>query len=166
MEITYRKAERSDIEAVCHLVSCVIAEMERQNIFQWDSLYPVREDFLEDIKKGELFLGLEENQLVTIYTLNQECDEEYKDGNWNCAGGAFYVIHRLCVHPDYQNRGIGKSTLHYIESQVKEKYVNSIRLDVFEGNPFARKLYGNCGYQQVGYVDWRKGRFLLMEKEL
>lgn len=40
------------------------------------------------------------------------------------------------------------------------------RLDAFTENPFALKLYDNLGYSRVGYADWRKGRFYLMEKYL
>lgn len=164
MEIIYRKAEENDIEDICSLVSCVVEKMESQNIFQWDSFYPVEEDFLEDIRKRELFVGVKDNKLVAMYTLNQECDEEYQEGNWNCTEGIFYVIHRLCVHPDYQNCRIAGNVLRRIEEELREKQVSGIRIDVFQGNPFARKLYCNCGYEEVGHMERRKGRFLLMEK--
>ena len=53
-----------------------------------------------------------------------------------------------------------------IESQIKNMGYKSVRLDVFQNNPYAQRLYLHNGYEVRGYADWRKGRFDLMEKEL
>ena len=66
----------------------------------------------------------------------------------------------------YQNQGMGKKILTNIEEQVRSMGYESVRLDVFTGNPFALKLYDKSGYETRGYADWRKGRFALMEKKL
>ena len=76
------------------------------------------------------------------------------------------MIGRLCVHPDFQNNGIGKITMEYIESKLSKAGIESIRLDAFNKNSYALKLYKNLGYKIVGYADWRMGRFYLMEKFL
>lgn len=103
--------------------------MERNNIFQWDDLYPAKEDFQKDIEKNQLYVGLANNHIVVVYALNQECEKEYENGNWKYKEESFYVVHRLCVNPNFQN------------------------------NPFATRLYDSLGYLKVGYADWRKGRF-------
>lgn len=56
--------------------------------------------------------------------------------------------------------------MQYIEKEVSSMGFQAIRLDAFTENPFALKLYDNLGYSRVGYADWRKGRFYLMEKYL
>jgi len=53
-----------------------------------------------------------------------------------------------------------------IESQIKNRGYDSIRLDVFTKNPYAQRLYRNNGYEVRGFAEWRKGRFDLMEKHL
>lgn len=68
------------------------------------------------------------------------------------------------MNPIFQNKGIAKSTLFYIEKQLKEIGIHVIRLDVFSDNPFALRLYNSLGYSKVGHADWRKGKFFLMEK--
>ena len=78
----------------------------------------------------------------------------------------FYVIHRLCVNPKFQNQGIGTQTMKHIEKQVLSKGIDVIRLDAFTLNPFALKMYEKLGYTKVGDVNWRKGKFHLMEKKL
>lgn len=46
-------------------------------------------------------------------------------------------MHRLCVNPVFQNRGIAKSALLHIENELKAISI---------------------------HADWRKGKFYLMEK--
>lgn len=162
----YRLAKIEDIDDVCILINNAIRKMESYGIFQWDALYPTREDILEDIDKKSLFLALEENMIAAMYVISGESDEAYNSGSWNCADETSYVLHRFCVAPSFQNRGIGKKVLIHIEEQIRNMGYESVRLDVFTQNPFAQKLYRNNGYKVRGYADWRKGRFDLMEKEL
>lgn len=164
MTVKYRKAEPNDIEEICRIVHDAVDVMERGNIFQWDDLYPAKRDFQKDIEKSQLYVGSVNGQIAVIYTLNQECDNAYKNGKWKYKDGSFYVVHRLCVNPAFQNKGIAKSTLLYIEEQLKETGIHVIRLDVFSNNPFALRLYNSLGYSRVGDADWRKGKFFLMEK--
>jgi ribosomal protein S18 acetylase RimI-like enzyme len=53
-----------------------------------------------------------------------------------------------------------------IEKDANYKGAKAIRLDVFTENPYALKLYHDCGYSRVGTVEWRKGKSFLMEKYL
>ena len=160
----YRLAEKRDIEPICKLVASAIGEMENRRIFQWDSIYPTKEDFLDDMQKGTLYIGILDHDISVVFTINKECDEQYQNGVWEKPDSEYRVIHRLCVAPAYQNRGIAKETLDYIENKLRETGVESIRLDVFCNNPFALSLYRNNGYKDVGTASWRKGEFFLMEK--
>ena len=164
MHLKYRKATSNDMEEICSLIHAAIEVMERSHIFQWDHLYPAREDFQEDIDEGQLYVGSVDERIAVVYTLNQQCDPEYENGKWKYKDAPYSVIHRLCVNPAFQNKGIAKSTLLYIEKQAAEMGAHAIRLDVFSENPYALRLYRSFGYAEVGHVHWRKGRFLLMEK--
>ena len=117
-------------------------------------------------KNQDLYVGLSNEEISVMYAVNKECDEEYESGNWKYPNCEYRVIHRLCVNPKYQNKGIAKETLSHIEKELQKQNVEAIRLDVFSQNPFALSLYYNCGYEKVGFADWRKGRFYLMEKHL
>lgn len=109
-------------------------------------------DDQKDIEKEQLYVGLEDNLIVVIYALNQECDKEYENGNWKYRDESFYIVHRLCVNPHFQNKGIAKLTLLHIETQLKSKGIYVIRLDVFQNNPFAIRLYDSLDYSKVGYT--------------
>lgn len=162
--ITYRRAELNDIEVICGLVGRVKDTLIQNGIFQWDEVYPVKDDFLEDINKGHLYIGLMDGRTAVLYALNQEFDEQYGRGRWKNEAEPFYVVHRLCVEPDFQNKGIARRTLLHIEEVLKKSGIHSVRLDVFSGNPFALKLYDSMGYTKTGCCEWRKGTFYLMEK--
>lgn len=107
----YRLAKETDIDKICSLIENAIIIMENQKIFQWDSLYPSKEDFLDDIQKQQLFVGLTNNDILVIYTLNKDSDKQYQNGDWKYPDSEYRIIHRLCVNPKYQNRGIAKITL-------------------------------------------------------
>ncbi len=160
----YRLAEERDIDTICKLIKAAVSSMIKQQIFQWDDIYPKRADFEADIQKQQLYIGLSDGDVAVIYTINKECDKDYENGRWKYPDCEYRVIHRLCVNPTYQNRGVAKSTLFHIEEELKKMNVRAIRLDVFSKNPFALSLYLGIGYEKVGFADWRKGRFYLMEK--
>lgn len=166
MDIIFRKGNLSDINEVYLLFQAAINSMIKTNIYQWDEIYPNKEILQTDIKQQQLYVGIIENKIAVVYVLNKNCDPEYNDGKWNSVSDNFMIIHRLCVHPNFQNMGIAKNTLLHIEQQLKKDNVDSMRLDVYSKNPYALKLYNSLGYKTVGKATWRKGLFYLMDKVL
>lgn len=165
-DITFRKGTKEDIAAIMALVRTAVAHMEGQGIFQWDDLYPTAEDFEADINEGALYVGTTGNQTAAICTWNQACDDAYRNGTWRHPEKPFAVVHRLCVHAAFQNNGIARKMMAYIEALAKAEGMEAVRLDVYRENPHARRLYKKCGYVQTGEAHWRKGTFILMEKYL
>ncbi len=160
----YRLGTKEDLSEIVCLIQKAIDHMEHQGIYQWDELYPTRDDFFSDIDKNTLYVAVEDDKIIAVYVISQECDEEYHTCEWNNPDERAYIIHRLCVSPDFQGKGIGSKVLAHIEQQIKSMGYTSVRLDVFSQNPYALKLYEKFGYEKRGYADWRKGRFFLMEK--
>ena len=164
--MNYSKADINDLEEIYSLYQNAIIAMEKDNIHQWDEVYPDKDILKEDITKNQMYIGKTDNKITVCFVLSEECDEEYKNGCWKYTDSRFNVIHRLCVNPLFQNQGIAAKTLEYIENLSKSEGYDSIRLDCFTQNPYSRKLYDKAGYSITGYADWRKGRFELREKKL
>ena len=78
MNINYRKANRNDLPEIVLMVQNAIRVMEDNHIHQWDELYPTEEDFENDIKNGDLYVGILEEKIAIVFGLNQECDEDYQ----------------------------------------------------------------------------------------
>lgn len=161
-----RLGKKEDINEITMLISDAIKDMESKGIHQWDDLYPTEDDFLNDINCGNLYVAVEDKKIIAIYVISDESDEEYNYAAWENPSETAYILHRFCVSPKCQGKGIGKQLLLKIEAQIKDMGYTSVRLDVFTKNPFAQRLYRHNGYEERGHADWRKGRFDLMEKSL
>ena len=160
----YRLATIDDLPDICNMIEAAKHLMSEQGIEQWDDIYPAYEDFEEDIKKKTLYVAMHDDLLAAIYVISEECDDEYLKCNWENKKPC--IIHRFCVSPAMQHNGIGAKVLGHIETQLIEDGYDSVRLDVFTQNPYALRLYEKNGYVKRGHADWRKGRFLLMEKRI
>ena len=166
MELHFQPASAEHLDEIMQIVHGAVIKMEQEQIFQWDAVYPAREHFQEDLKKKQLFAGTAAGRIAVVYALNQECDAQYQNAVWQYHGSDFAVIHRLCVSPAFQHRGIAKATLLHIEQTLRNMGAKAIRLDVFSENPYALRLYRNSGFYETGTAHWRKGTFILMEKQL
>lgn len=161
-----RLAAIDDLKDIIIIYKNAIKVMEKNNIFQWDEIYPSDSIVEQDIIKKQMFVGMSDNTIVSVGVINTEFDDDYKNGKWKYNNDCFAIIHRLCVNPTYQNQRIGKNTMLLYEDLLrKEKYV-TIRLDAFSLNSYALKLYESLGYKKVGEANWRKGLFYLFEKKL
>ena len=75
-----------------------------------------------------------ETNLAAIYVISTECDDAYENGSWEYDNAC--IIHRLCVSPDYQNKGIGKKLLNKIEDQLADEgFWMMNMLEAFLHNP-------------------------------
>ncbi|MFV0395009.1 MAG: GNAT family N-acetyltransferase [Coprobacillaceae bacterium] len=166
MKISYTIATIENFDEIFNLFQASIKEMANNGIEQWDSLYPDKQTITNDIYKEELYIGTITNTIVVVFVINEEYDDAYNDVSWHLQTKKFKILHRLCVNPDFQNKGIAKITMKYIEEQLILKKIDAIRLDAFSNNPYALRLYHSLGFIIVGETIFRKGKFLLMEKIL
>ena len=166
LQPNFRLAQHDELEQIFSIYENAIFEMNNLSIDQWDEVYPNKETLEEDISKQQIHMVTSEEHILAAFVINQEYDPRYSIGNWKYLDASFYVVHRLCVNPKFQNQKIATLTMKYIEEQVKKNGIDSIRLDAFILNPFAVKLYENLGYEKVGTVMFRKGEFYLFEKKL
>jgi ribosomal protein S18 acetylase RimI-like enzyme len=58
-------------------------------------------------------------------------------------------IGRLLVHPEFQNKGIGKKLMHEIEN----KYAGAVRFELFTGQESTKNLHL---YKSLGYKEFKR----------
>jgi len=149
------------------LNSCRTA-MNNEGIHQWLASYPTIDTVSEDIQRGELYVLQHNNKCYGTITLNEQQDEAYQTVNWKNNNGKIAVIHRLAVHPHYQQHGYARELMDFAEHHAAINGYSSIRLDSYTGNPRAIRFYENRGYAKRGEV-YFPGRVLIFycyEKEL
>ena len=166
MCITYRLARDEDLEEVLALVRAATAHLDAQGIHQWDEFYPNRDILHKDIASRQMRAGLCAGRIAVIYVLNHDSEPEYADCAWTHPELAHLVLHRLCVHPDFQNRGFAGQALAHAEQEAFSLGARAVRLDAFSQNPAALRLYARHGYAVTGHIDDDVGRFHVMEKLL
>ena len=164
IDIKYEKGKIEDLDTIYQVFKEATEEMDRNNIPQWDEVYPNVDVLREDMELEQLFVGRIEEDIAVVFVINDDYDDQYENGQWQHKTASFRILHRLCVSPRHQRKGVGALTLKYIEEILKKDNIESIRLDAFSKNPYALKMYENEGYKIVGEVHWRKGMFYLMEK--
>lgn len=162
----FRLADVSDFAAVQSLFKLAISKMQAEQIDQWDEVYPDQAILAADIDRRQMYLLVIDGVIAAAIVLNEYQDEEYAAGDWNFLNGRIAVIHRLCVHPVFQDAGIGKRTIQLAEEILASQGYAAIRLDSFLENPKALRLYRRLGYRPAGTVRFRKGKFQLFEKML
>jgi ribosomal protein S18 acetylase RimI-like enzyme len=125
--------------------------MRNNGIDQWDDIYPNEEVVMKDMNDLSLYVLEENNVYIGAVSLNREQDAAYQQVNWQ-GGEPALVVHRLCVHPNYQGTGLGSRLMDFAEAHAKRNAYASIRLDAYTGNPIAFRMYERRGYRKAGQV--------------
>lgn len=121
MKIEYQVATSNNLDEIMLLIKTAILTMENNHIHQWDEIYSTKEDFAEDVRQNNLYIGVSEGKIAVVFALNKQCDEAYQNGHWQYPDREFCVVHRLCVNPHFQHKGAAKQTMQFIEENVKRK---------------------------------------------
>ena len=65
-------------------------------------------------------------------------------------------ILNICVHPDFQGKGLGRFFLQYLIKQLNRSDVDMVLLEVRRSNTIAQQLYQSEGFHELGV---RKGYY-------
>ena len=143
------------LEETAALIERVKESLVAQGIFQWDEHYPSRAFIREAIMDGNLYVFVVDENIIGSVVLDEWQSPEWDAINWQETESPVLVIHALTVEPRLQGRGYGSALLRACEQLASEHGYGGVRLDVFAGNPAARSLYEQHGYQVRGQVLFR-----------
>lgn len=148
-----RLAEERDLDRVDALYRELLDREETVRHTNWQKdLYPTLAHARAAFEQGTLYVGEEDGALFGCVILNQVQPPEYGRIQWNFQAGPeeVMVIHTLCIHPDFAGRGKGKEFVRFCEEHARTKGWPVIRLDTYEGNFPACRLYEGLGYSYAG----------------
>ena len=156
MTISVRIATENDIDAIGQLYDDLNDYLEsHENYPRWKKgVYPIREDAEEAFGQGNLYVAIMDGQIAGTVVYSDEQEEAYRTVKWQVEYDVPVItICKLAVHPDYFGYGVGKALLDYAVCVGEQRNVKAIRLDVYEENLPAIKLYEKCGFAYMGMVD-------------
>ncbi len=114
----------------------VVMELERRAYpFPWS-----RGNFLDCIRSG---------YYCPVYHL----DERIIGYGIMAVGADEAQILSLCIDPDLQGQGLGRSLLQHLLSEARSCHAGSVFLEVRASNRRARSLYESSGFNELG-VRW------------
>ena len=153
--IEIRPANITDKENVIEFYKFVSSDPN--NKARWTyGLYPTDNDLINDIKNNELYILIDNNEIVSAAVIQMHEDELYKNVNWKNHNPA--VIHILATTPLKQRCGYAKKLLIYLIDVARINNKDSVHLDIVFDNDYARKLYESVGFikredKQLYYPD-------------
>ncbi|MEO1049283.1 MAG: GNAT family N-acetyltransferase [Bacteroidota bacterium] len=111
---------------------CYLQEAELYDDYDIPPLHQTQDAIYEDFKKGLILKAFQNEKVigsVRAYAKDESC-----------------YIGRLIVHPEFQNRGLGKLLM----AKVEAAYPNAKRFELFTGHASEKNLalYGKLGYRR------------------
>lgn len=153
--LTTRLAKVSDLDTIMQIVFDAQTYMREQGINQWQNGKPCRQQFAEDISRGECFLLCEGEAVACMVTLMTEPDPNYGvvyGGRWLTDGESYAVIHRCAVAKAYRGKCVSRVMMERMEAIARELGCKSMRIDTHRDNRAMRGLLNSMGYFYCGVI--------------
>jgi GNAT superfamily N-acetyltransferase len=156
--------EERRADEVLRLIGRAVERLEALGIHQWDEIYPDEGTIRNDLAERTMRALFVETALAGILVLNERQDAEYADVPWELDDRKPLVLHRICLDPAWQGKGLSKLMMNYVDDHGRKSGYRSLRFDAFAENPISLGLYRSLGYSPRGTVRFRKGLFWCFER--
>ena len=115
-------------------------------------MYPTRAVAERGVADGVLYVMEEDGEVCASMLLNSVQLDAYAAIPWEyeAAPEKVLVIHTLCVPPSQAGRGIGTRMVRFALEEAARRGCEVMRLDTWENNKPAEKLYLRLGFRHAG----------------
>ncbi|MBU5484341.1 GNAT family N-acetyltransferase [Clostridium sp. MSJ-11] len=163
MDIIIDLGKENDIDELEQLYNDLNDHLAQEvNYPGWrKGVYPVRQNAIDGVKDSNLYVSKHNGKIIGSVILSHEPEPAYYKAKWQIESdySDVFVVYTFVVHPKFLNCGVGKALMDFsIEHSIKSQ-VKSIRLDVYEGNIPAIRLYEKCGFKYIDTVDLGLGNY-------
>lgn len=157
MDIIFELGKANDIDELEQLYNDLNDYLAKGvNYPGWiKGIYPVRQNAIDGVKNNNLYVAKNNGKIIGSIILSNEPEPEYYNAKWGFESdySDVFVIHTFVVHPKFMKCGVGKALMEFADEYSIKSQVKSIRLDVYEGNIPAIKLYEKCSFKYIDTVD-------------
>ena len=121
-----RKANLNESEKILKFYKDTIDSLKGSEFKpKWSNKYPNLEYLERCIKKEELYICTENDNIIASVVINNSFNPDYENINWNYTAKSqdeIIIIHAFAVSPDYSGKGIGREIFNQIEyNAIKKK---------------------------------------------
>jgi len=153
-----RKAAAADLPGIGEIYEAIFVQEARGPAYtNWlRGTYPTVDSARQVLEAGTLYVGEEDGVLLGVVNLNGVQLPEYDEIPWSIPAEreAVGVIHTLCIHPRQSGRGRARQMAAFCEETARAQGKSVIRLDTWEGNVPANRLYPSLGYRFAGATEF------------
>ena len=161
--VTCRPVKPEDREAVELLFRQGRNYLRKHRVDQWSENYPLWEDVLGDMERGEGFVMTHGEDVAAYFCLSALPEPVYAgltDGKW-MRDGAYRDIHRCAVGAEYRGTGMADRMFAAAEELTRAMGIDDLRTDTHRHNEPMKALLKRRGFQYRGnvrYDDVGEGR--------
>lgn len=157
MNINFELGKEKDIDELEQFYNDLNDHLEKgTNYPGWKKgVYPVRQNAVDGIKNRNLYVAKHGGKIIGSIILSHEPEPAYHEAKWQYESdySDVFIIYTFVVHPNFLKCGVGKALVDFSIEHCIKAQAKSIRLDVYEGNMPAIKLYEKCGFKYIATVD-------------
>jgi ribosomal protein S18 acetylase RimI-like enzyme len=151
-----RLSKIDDVPEIKMIIDDAKTFLASKNIDQWQNGYPNAEQIINDIKKTESYVVINDDNVImatSMFTLKKEPTYKIIDGNWLISINEIYgVIHRMAIKKEFRKLGLATFLFDEFHKQLKDKNVQSLKIDTHENNFAMQSLIKKLGYKYCGII--------------
>ena len=156
--MTIRPATAADLAAVTAIYDAILDREEAGPVYtNWQrGKYPTTDTARQALEAGTLYVGQEDGFLWGVVNLNGIQLPEYDAIPWTIPAEReqVAVIHTLCIHPAASGQGRAKQMVTFCEEEARRQGKTVMRLDTWEGNLPANRMYPALDYRYAGAAEF------------
>ncbi len=163
------KTQTKDIPFLMTMFSEASAFLKKNSVNQWQNGYPDIFVIENDIKNGESYIVLNENEIAGTFVLTFREEETYikiYNGKWLLETEKYGTIHRITVSDKFKGKGLGTYLFSEIEKLCQLNSQKSVRVDTHKDNVTMRNLILKSGYTYCGVIYLKDGNERLAYEKL
>ena len=154
-----RFAAPSDLPQVLEIYDAILTQEESGGpvYTNWRrGKYPTADTARSALEAGTLYVGESGSALWGVVNLNGIQLPEYALIPWTLSANEDQVgvIHTLCIHPGQRGSGYARQMVAFCEEEARRLGKNVMRLDTWEHNLPANRLYPSLGYHFAGAAEF------------
>ena len=151
-----RLSKTKDIPQIIAIIDDAKTYLAAQKIDQWQNGYPNAEQIENDIKKGESYVVFNDNNKIvatSMFTITPEPTYKVIEGSWTMNEQKKYgVVHRMAVKKEFRKLRLATFLFDEFHQQLKNKYIQSLKIDTHEDNLGMQALIKKLGYKYCGII--------------